>query len=155
MPNLILTLLLCFSLTAYSQTYSKYNGKKESSKTTVRTEDGKTVEKLIMIAEDFLNKKQFTEAAKYYTEALIHKIDVLAITYKRGMTYFFAAEHEKAIADFNSILPIYSKPEEVYFTRGLCKYNLQDREGACEDFALSRSLGKDIDPKLSSSMCGM
>ena len=153
MQNIILTLILCFSLTAYSQTYAKYNGKKESPKTTVRTEDEKTVEKLIMIANDFLNKKQFADAAKYCTEALAYNIDVANITYKRAMTYFFAAEHEKAIADFNSILPTYSKPEEIYFVRGLCKYNLQDRECACEDLALSRSLGKDIDPKLFSSFC--
>ncbi|TRW23007.1 tetratricopeptide repeat protein [Flavobacterium zepuense] len=154
MQNLILTLILCFSLTANAQTYAKYNGKKESAKTTVRTEDEKTVEKLIMIADDFLNKKQFADAAKYYTEALAYNINVSRVTEGRGMAYFFGAEYEKAIADFDAVLPIAEKPAGIYFNRGLCKHNLHDLTGACDDLTMAKLLDKAYDdPKMFYLLC--
>jgi len=155
MQNLLLSLLLCFTLTGNAQQKAKKVQPRPALPTAVVTEEEKTYRKLIMIADDLAAKKQFTLAAGYFTKALAYNIEVPETTLKRAMAYFYALDYTNAIPDFTTVLATTTDPANIYFLRGISKLNSPDKTGACDDLIKAKELGKTFeDPTTLTKFCG-
>jgi tetratricopeptide (TPR) repeat protein len=147
MQKITLTLLLFCTLTTYAQQKAQ-KASQETTKpaiaaTTNSADD--TAAKMVAIGADLYSKKKYTEAAAYYTNALAYNKDVKNILLKRAAAYLAATDYKNAEADYTKVLDMDKTNAEAYFQRGICKTNLNDKEGACPDFKSAKALGYKFD----------
>ncbi len=63
------------------------------------------------------------------------------MTIKRGRVYIDLKQYEKALADYNKAIEIYSNLAIAYYGRGFCYQALSKTEKAKVDFAMATKLG--------------
>ncbi len=96
------------------------------------------VKPLIDNALELMEKEEWYEASQILTQILNLYKDYYILLY-RATCYFSCGFYQSAIVDFTEALvyiPENEKEyiEDVYFKRGLCKFAVEDIDGAIEDF---------------------
>ena len=96
-----------------------------------------------------LNKKKYKEAIKYYTKVINmtsnnkYKKDNAIAYSNRALAKYYDNSLKSSLKDYNkslSIMSDYKGVDHVYFNRGLCRYDLGDKNGADEDFNTATKL---------------
>lgn len=86
-----------------------------------------------------LVKENWDDAIDKYTEALeLSEEDY--VYYNRGNALFGSGDLEGALEDYNDCLLYNSQYAEAYYQRGLVKLELDDDDGACDDFKSAKKL---------------
>ena len=95
-------------------------------------------------------QKKYREAVKYYNKAIKlssnndkYKQDNALGYSNRALAKYYQGNLKSALKDYNiSIenLSNYSAVDHVYYNRGLCRYDLNDKEGANLDFNMAKKL---------------
>lgn len=65
----------------------------------------------------------------------------------------FLKDHRGALRDYDKAINLDPEGEEIYFDRGLVKYYLNDRKGACADWKKSLELGFEQAENIISRFC--
>jgi len=98
----------------------------------------------------YYQQKEYAKAIKYYTKAI--KITAKNSKYKkdnalaysnRALAKYYNNNLKNALKDYNkslSIMSEYNGVDHVYYNRGLCRYDLGDKNGADEDFNTAKKL---------------
>lgn len=90
--------------------------------------------------------KDFEEALKFGADAS------LVYGYKANALYHLR-NYEDAEAFYTLAINLNEKAS-FYFNRGICRYHLQNNEGACGDFNLASQMGLEIAKKALKKYCG-
>jgi tetratricopeptide (TPR) repeat protein len=87
--------------------------------------------------------KDFTGEMEDYSSVIQKDPDHIWAYISRGSAMNRKSMFNEAIVDFNRALEINPKEPEAYNNRGFAKKGLGDKEGACEDWQMSKKLGNE------------
>jgi tetratricopeptide (TPR) repeat protein len=86
--------------------------------------------------------ENYIEALKYFNRNL--KLDDSKAEYfkDRGKTYLKTRTYKYAINDLSMALDLYPYDGETYLLKGIARFEIGDREGACSDWNKARNYGE-------------
>lgn len=103
---------------------------------------------LFMYAGDVLQKlKKYNLAITDYTKAIILSDKNQDIEYRhlyffnRGNAYLKLKKYKEAVVDYTTTIELFPVYFGAYANRGMAKYNLKDKKGACTDWAAASASG--------------
>ncbi|MEI6122377.1 MAG: hypothetical protein WCQ95_01995 [Bacteroidota bacterium] len=100
-----------------------------------------------------IKEKEYNAAIEKFTLLIrINPEDADAYAF-RGQAKCYQLRFTEALEDFNKALILQPEFAEVYDMRGVCKAELGDKEGACQDWKLSYEKGYDPAFKLIEKFC--
>ena len=100
-----------------------------------------------------LSNKEYSAAIEKFSMVIrINPSDADAYAF-RGQAKCLQLRFKEALEDFNKALELQPEFAEVYDMRGVCKAELGDKVGACEDWTLSYEKGYDPAFKLIEKFC--
>lgn len=79
-----------------------------------------------------------------FDKAITLSINYADAFINRGSLHIHFEEYDKAITDCNRVINIDSERSEAYNNRGLAKYLLGDKTGACKDWSIAGELGEQL-----------
>lgn len=114
---------------------------------------------LLAYGNVLFRSKEYTRAAKKYSEALAHqKISEIPINeghvfFNRGSCWLRLEKYEKAKTDFDSAVEIGYQSAMVYHNRATALIRLEKRDLACADFNQAIELGSSKSKKYLDKYC--
>ncbi|MDY0215519.1 MAG: tetratricopeptide repeat protein [Bacteroidales bacterium] len=88
-----------------------------------------------------MSKQQFEQALESFEQAFTLKKNDPNILAFRGQAKHQLGRLKEAIVDYNLVLELEPNYAEVFHLRGLAKYELNDKTGACEDWEKANIIG--------------
>ena len=112
----------------------------------------KSVTELIKVNPDFYGyyfyKGNIYQDMKYYDSAVYMYNIAIIKNYQNPDSYFYRAQsyehlkkYSKALEDYNTAITLNKNDGAFFSKRGNCKYLLEDKAGACEDWGQAGALG--------------
>ena len=102
-----------------------------------------------------INQKEYGSAIEKFTMLIrLNPDDADAYAF-RGQAKCLQLRYKEALEDFNKAIELQPEFAEVYDMRGVCKAELGDKVGACEDWKLSYEKGYNPAFKLIEKYCDM
>jgi len=99
-------------------------------------------------AEDYFNKGNELLQQERYKEAVTEFTNAININPNYSMAYngrgdanLYLGNNNKAISNYSKAIEISPNYAEAYDNRGHAKYNIDDKEGGCNDWSISCNLG--------------
>ena len=86
---------------------------------------------------------KYEKAIETYTEAITYNPENFEAFYYRGNAKASLRRYKEAIEDFSKAIEIHPKYADAYANRGQMKFYLNDNDGACDDWKVAESLGKE------------
>ena len=88
----------------------------------------------LMTGASHVQTGSFDQAADSLTECLRQNQEIVYANYLRGTCLLAAERYAEAEADFNAAIAAGEETEKSHYSRGVCRMEQGDREGAMEDF---------------------
>lgn len=112
----------------------------------------KALSDLIKISPDFYGyyfyKGNVYQEMTYYDSAIYMYNIAIIKNYQNSDSYFYRAQayenikkYQKALEDYNTAITLNNKDGAFYSKRGNCRYLLDNKSGACEDWGQAGALG--------------
>jgi tetratricopeptide (TPR) repeat protein len=91
-------------------------------------------------AQQALNKKNYTEAISFYSQAISENDKNPESFYNRGLAYMFIQRFDDALSDFNSVIKLDTTVVDAFNNRGYLFYLNSQYDFALDDFNKAISL---------------
>ena len=88
----------------------------------------------------FKNLNRIDESLKDFNKAIELNPQYAEAYFNRGSAYDKAGKYEDAISDYTKGLELNPNPV-IYYNRGIAKFNINDKNGACYDWMLAQKDG--------------
>ncbi|MFB2878287.1 caspase, EACC1-associated type [Floridanema aerugineum] len=102
--------------------------------TSIVSQDLETSKKLLNQGKEELQKGDYQEAIKYFTEYIKSNPNNEEAYIQRGDAYYKQQKYQQAISNYDLAIKINSQTASTYYKRGMTRHDLGDMKGAINDF---------------------